>query len=86
MSTTEIRYHLRWVPLAELRVRLGSADGLGRRGCMKPSPVGGRSVGRDTGNLKSKHVEKLIEAGKPGKHYDGQGLRLEIKGRTMPLG
>lgn len=37
-------------------------------------------MGRDTGNLKSKHVEKLIEAGKPGKHYDGQGLRLEIKG------
>jgi Arm DNA-binding domain len=37
-------------------------------------------VGRDTGNLKSKHVEKLLQAGKPGKHYDGQGLRLEIKG------
>jgi integrase len=37
-------------------------------------------VGRDTGNLKSKEVEKLIQAGKPGKHYDGQGLRLEIKG------
>jgi integrase len=37
-------------------------------------------VGRDTGNLKSKHVEKLIQAGKPGKHYDGLGLRLEIKG------
>ena len=37
-------------------------------------------MGRDTGNLKSKHVEKLIQAGKPGKHYDGQGLRLEIKG------
>jgi hypothetical protein len=37
-------------------------------------------VGRDIGNLKSKHVEKLIRAGKPGKHYDGQGLRLEIKG------
>ena len=37
-------------------------------------------MGRDTGNLKSKQVEKLIRAGKPGKHYDGQGLRLEIKG------
>ena len=37
-------------------------------------------MGRDTGNLKSKEVEKLIQAGKPGKHYDGQGLRLEIKG------
>jgi integrase len=40
-------------------------------------------VGRDTGNLKSKQVEKLIEAGKPGKHYDGQGLRLEIKGPNI---
>ena len=37
-------------------------------------------MGRDTGNLKSKKVEKLIQAGTPGKHYDGQGLRLEIKG------
>ena len=37
-------------------------------------------MGRDTGNLKSKCVEKLIRAGKPGKHYDGQGLRLEIRG------
>lgn len=35
---------------------------------------------RDAGNLKSRNVEKLILAGKPGKHYDGQGLRLEIKG------
>jgi hypothetical protein len=37
-------------------------------------------VVRDAGNLKSRNVEKLILAGKPGKHYDGQGLRLEIKG------
>ena len=37
-------------------------------------------MGRDTGSLKSKQVDKLIEAGRPGKHYDGQGLRLEIKG------
>lgn len=37
-------------------------------------------MGRDAGNLKSKQVEKLIQAAKPGKHYDGQGLRLEIKG------
>lgn len=37
-------------------------------------------MGRDAGNLKSKYVEKLIQAGKPGKHYDGQGLRLEIRG------
>jgi integrase len=37
-------------------------------------------VGRDTGNLKSKYVEQLIQVGKPGKYYDGQGLRLEIKG------
>jgi integrase len=37
-------------------------------------------VARETGNLKSKQVEKLIRAGKPGKHYDGRGLRLEIRG------
>jgi integrase len=37
-------------------------------------------VARDTGNLKSKQVGKLIRAGKPAKHYDGQELRLEIKG------
>jgi integrase len=37
-------------------------------------------VPRDTGNLKAKQVDKLIRAGKPGNHYDGQGLRLEVKG------
>jgi Arm DNA-binding domain len=37
-------------------------------------------VGRDTGNLKNKQVEKLIRAGQRGAHYDGRGLRLEIKG------
>jgi hypothetical protein len=37
-------------------------------------------VARETGNLKNKQVEKLIRAGEPGKHYDGRGLRLEIKG------
>ena len=37
-------------------------------------------MARDAGNLKSKQVDKLIRAGQPGKHYDGQGLRLEIKG------
>ena len=31
-------------------------------------------------NLKNKQVEKLLRAGKPGKHYDGRGLRLEIRG------
>jgi integrase len=38
------------------------------------------AVARDAGNLKSKQVDKLIRAGELGKHYDGQGLRLEIKG------
>jgi integrase len=33
-----------------------------------------------TGNLKSKQVGRLVRAGEPGRHYDGQGLRLEIKG------
>jgi integrase len=37
-------------------------------------------VARETGNLKSKQVDKLIRAGEPGAHYDGRGLRLEIKG------
>ena len=37
-------------------------------------------MARETGNLKSKQVEKLIRAGQPGAHYDGRGLRLEIKG------
>jgi integrase len=37
-------------------------------------------LARDRGNLKSKQVEKLIRAGKPGSHYDGRGLRLEIRG------
>lgn len=36
-------------------------------------------MARETGNLKNKQVEKLLRAGEPGKHYDGQGLRLEIK-------
>jgi Arm DNA-binding domain len=35
---------------------------------------------RAPGNLKSKQVEKLIREGRRGSHYDGQGLRLEIKG------
>jgi hypothetical protein len=39
-------------------------------------------MGRERGNLKSKQVEKLIRAGKPGRHYDGRGLRLEIKSGT----
>jgi integrase len=37
-------------------------------------------MARETGNLKSKQVDKLIRAGQPGAHYDGRGLRLEIKG------
>jgi integrase len=37
-------------------------------------------MARQRGNLKSKQVEKLIRAGKPGRHYDGRGLRLEIRG------
>ena len=37
-------------------------------------------MARETGNLKSKQVDQLIRAGKPGKHYDGRGLRLEIRG------
>ena len=32
--------------------------------------------------LTSKRVAKLVRAGKPGNHYDGQGLRLEIKSPT----
>jgi integrase len=39
-------------------------------------------VARETGNLKSKQVDKLIRAGAPGAHYDGRGLRLEIKGSS----
>ncbi len=38
-------------------------------------------MAREIGNLKAKAVEKLLRAGKPGKHYDGQGLRLEIKSK-----
>jgi integrase len=34
---------------------------------------------RETGNLKAKQVDKLIRAGQPGSHYDGRGLRLEIR-------
>jgi len=37
-------------------------------------------VARETGNLKAKQVDKLVRAGQPGAHYDGRGLRLEIKG------
>ena len=37
-------------------------------------------MAREIGNLKNKQVEKLIRRGVPGKHYDGRGLRLEIKG------
>jgi integrase len=35
---------------------------------------------RQLGNLRAKQVDKLIRRGKLGKHYDGLGLRLEIKG------
>lgn len=41
---------------------------------------GGADMARERGNLKNKQVEKLIRAGKPGNHYDGRGLRLEIRG------
>jgi integrase len=41
--------------------------------------VGQKIMARERGNLRVKQVEKLIRAGKPGKHYDGRGLRLEIK-------
>jgi integrase len=37
-------------------------------------------VSRIRGNLKDKQVDKLIRRGEPGRHYDGRGLRLEIKG------
>jgi integrase len=37
-------------------------------------------MARETGNLKNKQVEKLLRAGKRGTHYDGRGLRLEVKG------
>ena len=37
-------------------------------------------MARQRGNLKNKQVEKLIRAGKPGRYYDGRGLRLEIGG------
>jgi integrase len=51
----------------------------------KCSDAGGENAGagtaRDTGSLKSKQVDKLVRAGKPGNWYDGQGLRLEIKGK-----
>lgn len=39
-----------------------------------------RKKRRHFGNLTAKQVSKLLTAGLPGKHYDGQGLRLEIKG------
>jgi hypothetical protein len=32
--------------------------------------------------LKSKQVEKLLRAGAPGRHFDGQGLYLQIKSKT----
>lgn len=38
-------------------------------------------MARETGNLKAKQVEKLLRAGKPGRHYDGLGLRLEIRSK-----
>ena len=38
-------------------------------------------MARETGNLKAKRVDRLVRAGKPGKHYDGNGLRLEIESK-----
>jgi integrase len=35
-----------------------------------------------TVNLTAKRVAKLLSGGKPGNHYDGQGLRLEIRGKN----
>ena len=39
-------------------------------------------MSRDRGNLTSKEADKLIRAGKPGKHYDGRGLQLEVRSAT----
>ena len=33
-------------------------------------------------NLTARRVAKLLSKGKPGNHYDGQGLRLEIRGKS----
>ena len=33
-------------------------------------------------NLTAKRVAKLLTKGEPGNHYDGQGLRLEIRGKN----
>jgi hypothetical protein len=33
-------------------------------------------------NLTAKRVAKLLSGGEPGNYYDGQGLRLEIRGRN----
>jgi integrase len=35
-----------------------------------------------TVNLTAKRVAKLLSGGEPGNHYDGQGLRLEIRGKN----
>jgi hypothetical protein len=35
-----------------------------------------------TVNLTAKRVAKLLTKGEPGNHYDGQGLRLEIRGKN----
>jgi hypothetical protein len=35
-----------------------------------------------TVNLTAKRVAKLLSRGEPGNHYDGQGLRLEIRGKN----
>ena len=32
--------------------------------------------------MTSKHVARLLSRGEPGNHYDGQGLRLEIRGKN----
>jgi integrase len=52
-------------------------------GSVRPTLTSNRAneaVARETGNLKAKQVDKLIRAGELGAHYDGRGLRLEIKG------
>ena len=38
-----------------------------------------------TVNLTAKRVAKLLSRGEPGNHYDGQGLRLEIRGKNCRL-
>ena len=49
-------------------------------GVEAPHPERRGYVARETGNLKVKQVDKLLRAGVPANHYDGRGLRLEIKG------